>query len=279
LQQQLFAAITACDVNSIKESLALGAHPLNNRDYVQVQGQSALEWALVQPYTPASLECMQVIAQHCEEQEILPSATTPPRIWAECAVQAIISTTERSKDDNSIVTTLQQMRPYLAKLQPPEVDYKWYYNQLCFAIDNKLAKTAVCLIGLYKACILCGRHSAVGHACALALYKDPIKRRKPKKMAPAIVQKQTALLLQLWKLCSTLPANIPWTVDVRKFKPDTDQFTDDFTRLTQIVDGVDVAALRCRYRPKKTEKKKRKAAELLAKQTAAAAAAVAVAGN
>jgi hypothetical protein len=81
-------------------------------------------------------------------------------------------------------------------------------------------------------------------------------------------------------VCSTLPANIPWTVDVRKFKPDTDQFTDDFTRLAQIVDGVDEAALRCRYRPKKADKKKRKAAELLAKQTAAAAAAaVAVAGN
>jgi hypothetical protein len=46
LEQQLFEAITACDVNSIKESLAGGAHPLNNRDNVQVQGQSALEWAL-----------------------------------------------------------------------------------------------------------------------------------------------------------------------------------------------------------------------------------------
>jgi hypothetical protein len=117
LQQQLFEAITACDVNSIKESLAGGAHPLNNRDYVQVQGQSALEWALVQPYTPASLECMQIIAQHCEEQGILPGVVTPPRIWAECAVQAIISTTDRCKDDIGIVATLQEMRPYIAKLQ------------------------------------------------------------------------------------------------------------------------------------------------------------------
>jgi hypothetical protein len=139
------------------------------------------------------------------------------------------------------------------------------------AIDNKLSKTAVCLVGLYKACTSCGRKSAVGHACALALKKDPIKRRQPKKIAPVIVQKQTALLLQLWKLCSTLPADIPWTVDVRKFKPDTNEFTDEFTRLAEIVEGIDVAAIRCKHRPTQGDKKKKRKANDIAKQTTATA--------
>jgi hypothetical protein len=216
---------------------------------------------------------MQIIAQHCEEQGILPGVVTPPRIWAECAVQAIISTTDRCKDDIGMTITLQEMRPYIAKLQPAAADYRWYYNQLCMAIDNKLSKTAVCLTGLYKACISCGRKSAVGHACALALKKDPIKRRQPKKIAPVIVQKQTALLLQLWKLCSMLPADIQWTVDVREFKPDTNEFTDESIRLSEIVEGIDGAALRCKHRPTQADKKKkRKAANELAKQTATAAA-------
>jgi hypothetical protein len=40
-----------------------------------------------------------------------------------------------------------------------------------------------------------------------------------------------------------------WTVDTRQFKAGTDELTDAFTRLAEVVESIGGAAIRCMHRP------------------------------